>query len=79
MKIPTLLNQTKKVLEVYEQSKQRIGVVIVGPPQTGKSTVCAILKSVIDFYSIEFSILGKHILVQADLYSNLRSCLNALN
>jgi len=33
-------------LEVYEQLKQRMGVVIVGPPQTGKSTVCAILKKV---------------------------------
>ena len=38
----------KKVMEVYEQSKQRMGVVIVGPPQTGKSTVCSILKSVFD-------------------------------
>jgi len=40
--------KVKKVLEVYEQIKQRIGVVVVGPPQTGKSTVCAILKRVSD-------------------------------
>lgn len=32
---------------MYEQLKQRMGVVIVGPPQTGKSTVCAILKKVL--------------------------------
>ena len=41
-----LFLKVKKVLEVYEQVKQRIGVVVVGPPQTGKSTVCAILKRV---------------------------------
>lgn len=40
------LMQVQKVLEVYEQVKQRMGVVIVGPPQTGKSTVCRILKMV---------------------------------
>ena len=41
-----IVSQIKKILEVYEQAKQRMGVVIVGPPQTGKSTVCAILKKV---------------------------------
>ncbi|KAI9564905.1 hypothetical protein GHT06_008646 [Daphnia sinensis] len=47
MGLMPLDRQLKKIFEVYEQAKQRMGVVIVGPPQTGKSTVCAILKKVL--------------------------------
>ncbi|XP_071452948.1 cytoplasmic dynein 2 heavy chain 1 [Hetaerina americana] len=37
--------QVRKCLEVYEQLKQRMGVVIVGPPRSGKSTILHLLKS----------------------------------
>jgi len=37
-------NQVRKCLELYEQLQQRMGVVIVGPPSCGKSTVLTLLK-----------------------------------
>ncbi|CAH0388994.1 unnamed protein product [Bemisia tabaci] len=36
--------QERKCIELYEQLQQRMGVVIVGPPGSGKSTICKILK-----------------------------------
>ncbi|XP_034023634.1 cytoplasmic dynein 2 heavy chain 1 [Thalassophryne amazonica] len=38
-------NQLKKVLELYEQLKQRMGVVIVGPSGAGKSTLWRMLRA----------------------------------
>ena len=37
--------QIKKALELYEQLRQRTGVVVVGPSGSGKSTLWRILKS----------------------------------
>ncbi|PAA68244.1 hypothetical protein BOX15_Mlig013490g1 [Macrostomum lignano] len=37
-------NQVKKCLEVYEQTSQRMGVVIVGPSGSGKSTLWKVLR-----------------------------------
>ncbi|XP_048480981.1 cytoplasmic dynein 2 heavy chain 1 [Plutella xylostella] len=37
--------QAQKCMELYEQLQQRMGVVIVGPPGSGKSTIRKILKS----------------------------------
>ncbi|XP_046395709.1 cytoplasmic dynein 2 heavy chain 1 [Ischnura elegans] len=37
--------QVRKCMEVYEQLKQRMGVVIVGPPRSGKSTILRLLKA----------------------------------
>lgn len=37
-------NQVKKAIELYEQLKQRMGVVIVGPSGSGKTTLFTILK-----------------------------------
>lgn len=36
--------QVKKALELYEQLKQRMGVVIIGPSGSGKSTIWKILR-----------------------------------
>ena len=36
--------QVKKALELYEQLRQRMGVVIVGPSGSGKSTLWRILR-----------------------------------
>ena len=36
--------QIKKALELYEQLKQRMGVVIIGPSGSGKSTIWKILR-----------------------------------
>ena len=33
-------------MELYEQLRQRMGVAIVGPPGSGKSTIRKLLKSV---------------------------------
>lgn len=38
--------EVRKCLHLYEQLEQRMGVVIVGPPCSGKSTICGILKHV---------------------------------
>ena len=37
-------NQVKKAIELYEQLRQRMGVVIVGPSGSGKTTLFTILK-----------------------------------
>lgn len=39
--------QVDKCIELYEQLSKRIGVAVLGPPSSGKSTVIAILKSVL--------------------------------
>ena len=49
IKILMLLNfgcefQVKKGLELYEQLRQRMGVVVVGPSGSGKSTLWRILQ-----------------------------------
>jgi len=36
--------QVKKALELYEQLRQRMGVVIVGPSGSGKSTLWRVLR-----------------------------------
>ena len=36
--------QLKKTLEIYEQLKQRMGVVVVGPSGSGKSVLWRMLK-----------------------------------
>lgn len=41
--------QAQKCMELYEQMQQRMGVVIVGPPGSGKSTIRQLLKTVRDF------------------------------
>ena len=38
------LLQLHKAVEVYEQCKQRMGVVVVGPSGSGKSTLCKVLR-----------------------------------
>ena len=38
-------SQIKKALELYEQLRQRTGVVVVGPSGSGKSTTWQILRS----------------------------------
>ncbi|CAH2063391.1 unnamed protein product, partial [Iphiclides podalirius] len=38
-------DQVQKCMELYEQLQQRMGVVIVGPPGSGKSTIRRLLKS----------------------------------
>lgn len=37
-------NQVKKILELYEQLRQRMGVVVVGPSGSGKSTLWRLLR-----------------------------------
>ena len=37
-------NQVKKTLELYEQLRQRMGVVVVGPSGSGKSTLWRVLR-----------------------------------
>lgn len=39
--------QVDKCIELYEQLSKRIGVTVLGPPSSGKSTVIAVLKSVL--------------------------------
>lgn len=39
--------QIDKCVELYEQLNKRIGVAVFGPPSSGKSTVIAVLKSVL--------------------------------
>lgn len=39
--------QVDKCIELYEQLSKRIGVAVLGPPSSGKSTVIKILKSVL--------------------------------
>ena len=36
--------QVKKALELYEQLRQRMGVVIIGPSGSGKSTIWKLLR-----------------------------------
>ncbi|CAI4230143.1 unnamed protein product [Auanema sp. JU1783] len=43
MKIDLSDKQLQKVFQLYEQLRQRIGVVVVGPPCSGKSTIWKIL------------------------------------
>ena len=40
--------QIRKALEVYEQLRQRMGVVIVGPSGSGKTTVWRLLKTALN-------------------------------
>lgn len=42
--------QTIKCLQLYEQLIKRTGVVILGPPNSGKTTIVAVLKQVIKIY-----------------------------
>ncbi|XP_039269307.2 cytoplasmic dynein 2 heavy chain 1-like [Styela clava] len=44
MKLSLQERQVKKTLELYEQLKQRMGVVVVGPSGSGKSTLWQILQ-----------------------------------
>jgi len=39
--------QVDKCIELYEQLSKRIGVTVLGPPNSGKSTVISVLKSVL--------------------------------
>lgn len=39
--------QVDKCIELFEQLSKRIGVAVLGPPSSGKSTVIAVLKSVL--------------------------------
>ena len=39
--------QVDKCIELYEQLSKRIGVAVLGPPSSGKSTVISVLKSVL--------------------------------
>lgn len=39
--------QIDKCIELYEQLSKRIGVAVLGPPSSGKSTVITVLKSVL--------------------------------
>ncbi|XP_050362992.1 cytoplasmic dynein 2 heavy chain 1 [Nymphalis io] len=41
--------QVQKCMELYEQLQQRMGVAIVGPPGSGKSTIRQILKSALTY------------------------------
>lgn len=45
MKLKPLEAQTRKILQFYENCKQRMGVVIVGPSGCGKSTIWRVLKA----------------------------------
>ncbi|GMT29044.1 hypothetical protein PFISCL1PPCAC_20341, partial [Pristionchus fissidentatus] len=40
-------NKQQKVFELYEQLRQRMGVVIVGPAGSGKSTIWKLLQAVL--------------------------------
>ena len=40
--------QIRKALELYEQLRQRMGVVIVGPSGSGKSTVWRLLRTALN-------------------------------
>ena len=42
--IVCIYSQVKKALELYEQLRQRMGVVIVGPSGSGKSTLWTVLR-----------------------------------
>ncbi len=44
MKLKPLESQILKILQFYENCKQRMGIVIVGPSGCGKSTIWRILK-----------------------------------
>lgn len=44
MKLKPLESQILKILQFYENCKQRMGVVIVGPSGCGKSTIWRVLK-----------------------------------
>ncbi|XP_058887125.1 cytoplasmic dynein 2 heavy chain 1-like [Acipenser ruthenus] len=46
-KLEIIPSQMKKALELYEQLRQRMGVVIVGPSGAGKSTLWRMLKAVL--------------------------------
>lgn len=39
-----MLLQVKKALELYEQLRQRMGVVVIGPSGSGKSTIWKVLR-----------------------------------
>lgn len=39
-----ILFQVKKALELYEQLRQRMGVVVIGPSGSGKSTIWKVLR-----------------------------------
>lgn len=41
------VSQVEKCLQLYEQLDKRMGVVVLGPPSTGKSTIISILKQAI--------------------------------
>jgi len=43
-KILSYFNQVKKALELYEQLRQRMGVVVIGPSGSGKSTIWKLLR-----------------------------------
>lgn len=43
--------QIDKCIELYEQLTKRIGVAVLGPPNSGKSTVISVLKSVLSSMS----------------------------
>ena len=45
MQMTLSLVQMHKIFELYEQLRQRVGVIIVGPPGTGKSTLWHLLQS----------------------------------
>ena len=40
--------QVKKALELYEQLRQRMGVVVIGPSGSGKSTIWKLLRLALD-------------------------------
>nr|CAD2185458.1 unnamed protein product [Meloidogyne enterolobii] len=44
MQITLSIVQMHKIFELYEQLRQRVGVIIVGPPGTGKSTLWHLLQ-----------------------------------
>ncbi|VDD87207.1 unnamed protein product [Enterobius vermicularis] len=48
MKLEVLDSQVKKVVELYEQLRQRMGVVIIGPSGAGKSTIWKILHKTLE-------------------------------
>ena len=43
-RITNLFKQVKKALELYEQLRQRMGVVVIGPSGSGKSTIWKLLR-----------------------------------